>query len=115
MDRSHRRAVVRVAIVLLAAVFSGFGCARSQPRYKPPVGVDEYIDAVLAQRGGDTGRAIESLEAATRRNPELTMARSMLGDLYKDQGEYQKAAQQYEVLTKLDPYTGRNYFKLGVA
>ena len=43
------------------------------------------------------------------------MARSMLGDLYREEKDYQQAAEQYDVLTKLDPYTANNFYRLGVA
>jgi tetratricopeptide (TPR) repeat protein len=96
------------------------GCA-TQPKpqdkpfvYVPPAGVEKYVAAVQAQKSGDVDSAIAALTEATTINPELTMARSMLGDLYKDKGDYNRAATQYEAVTELDPYTGRNFYKLGV-
>jgi superkiller protein 3 len=38
----------------------------------------------------------------------------MLGDLYRESGDYNKAVGQYEALVKLDPYTWSNFYKLGV-
>lgn len=108
---------VLCAGTLLAAV----GCATGRrpepaapPPYTPPAGVDRYVQAVRAQKKGDREGAIASLEEATRANPKLTMARTMLGDLYREKGAYDAAATQYEAVTELDPYTGRNYYKLGV-
>lgn len=96
------------------------GCAQQNgpppaPPLAPPTGVSQYVEGVRAQRSGDRGQAVTALEAATRVNPRLTMARSLLGDLYKEGGDYSKAAEQYKAVTELDPYTARNYYKLGVA
>lgn len=82
--------------------------------YVPPRGVDKYVLAVQAQKSGNVDQAIASLTEATAINPELTMARSVLGDLYKEKGQFENAAHEYEAVTKLDPYTGRNFYKLGV-
>ena len=80
-----------------------------------PSGVDKYVEGVKAQRAGKPDQAIAALEDAARANPKLTMARALLGDLYKDRGDYTQAADQYKAVTELDPYTGRNFYKLGVA
>jgi tetratricopeptide (TPR) repeat protein len=81
----------------------------------PTEGVTKYVEGVRAYRSGDQEQAISALEDATRANPKLTMARALLGDLYKERGDYTKAADQYKAATELDPYTGRNFYKLGVA
>jgi tetratricopeptide (TPR) repeat protein len=67
-----------------------------------------------AYRGGNTQLAQARFEEATNVNPNLRMARSMLGDIYRSQGEYLKAREQYEILTQLDPYGAENYYRLGV-
>jgi tetratricopeptide (TPR) repeat protein len=38
----------------------------------------------------------------------------MLGDIYRSQGDYERARQQYERLVKLDAYEADNYYRLGV-
>jgi tetratricopeptide (TPR) repeat protein len=95
------------------------GCAKQPAVSNKPVpkpsAVDKYVEAVHAQRAGNTDAAISSLEDATRANPDLTMARSLLGDLYKDKGNYSKAADQYQAVTDLDPYNAHAFYKLGVA
>ena len=90
----------------------GVGCAsNSTPSIK---GVDRYVKAVQAYNAGDRDRAVANLIAATRANPDLIMARLMLGDLYREGGDYNQAVVQYERLVKLDPYTWSNFYKLGV-
>jgi tetratricopeptide (TPR) repeat protein len=78
-------------------------------------GVDKYVRAVQAYNAGDRDRAVANLLAATRANPDLIMARLMLGDLYREGGDYNAAVGQYEQLVKLDPYTWSNFYKLGVS
>src|SRR5581483_9734659 len=38
----------------------------------------------------------------------------MLGDIYRAQGDYERAREQYEMLVKLDPYDPDNHYRLGV-
>src|SRR5829696_2845398 len=84
---------------------SGGGSPRSQPR-----AVKGYVQAIEAKQRGDTQGAIRALEGATAANPDLTMARDMLGDLYRAGGQYEKASEQYEALVQLDPYTALNHY-----
>lgn len=110
----HVRLAAAGALVAAGLV----GCVAQQARQPvlvPPTAVEGYVQAVRAQRAGDSDAAITSLEGATAQNPDLTMARSMLGDLYKEKGQYVKAARQYKAATKLDPYTAKNHYNLGVA
>jgi tetratricopeptide (TPR) repeat protein len=116
------------SLVLSAGLLLAGGCARqAQPGQSGPqsqgaptvatsaAGVQRYVEAVRMQRSGKLEQAISTLEDAARTNPRLTMTRSLLGDLYKDRGDYSKAADQYQSVAELDPYTGRNFYKLGVA
>lgn len=104
-----------LACVLLVAQ----GCAANRKAARadltPPVAVEQYVGAVGAHRAGNDEQAISALERATRTNPRLIMARILLGDLYKERGDYTKAADQYLAVTDLDPYTARNFYKLGVS
>lgn len=79
-----------------------------------PVGVDYYVRAVAAYNQQDIERAIVLLLEATRQNPNLRMARSMLGDLYRARGDYRQAIPNYERLAELDPYTPDNHYRLGL-
>jgi tetratricopeptide (TPR) repeat protein len=81
----------------------------------PPQGASDYVRGLKAAREGQSDRAITILNGAVRENPELTMARAVLGDLYYDKGQTQQAAGQYEALTRLDPYNPDNFYKLGLS
>ncbi len=93
----------------------GGGAARQGASSRPPRGVGGYVQAVHANQRGDTDAAIRHLESATKANPDLTMARGMLGDLYRAEGQYEQATTQYEAMVRLDPYTALNHYKLGVS
>lgn len=75
----------------------------------------EYVSALNALHANDKTRATSLLERAIDQNPDLVMAHIVLGDLYFDENETAKAASQYEVLTRLDPYNADNFYKLGLS
>jgi tetratricopeptide (TPR) repeat protein len=79
-----------------------------------PHAVDLYVQGVQAYQQGDKQAAQVRLEQAAQENPKLEMAHSMLGDMYREQGDYGKARTQYETLTHLDPYGADNFYRLGV-
>jgi tetratricopeptide (TPR) repeat protein len=80
-----------------------------------PPGLDQYVQAVRAYDSGDTDRATNLLQQATRTNPNLTMAHAMLGDMYRAKGDYEAALREYKEAARLDPYTAESHYKLGVA
>src|SRR5436190_17920603 len=77
--------------------------------------MSRYVDGLRAYHAGDKAAARTAFMDATAANPDMIMARSMLGDVYREDKEYTKAAEQYDALTKLDPYTANNFYRLGVA
>ena len=110
MKHTHRLIFISALCVTFVALL-GLGCASHSTGMK---GVDSYVKAVQAYNAGNKDRAVENLVVATRTNPDLIMARLMLGDIYREGGDYNKAVTQYESLVKLDPYTWSNFYKLGV-
>ncbi|MEO6435873.1 MAG: tetratricopeptide repeat protein [Tepidisphaeraceae bacterium] len=112
--RNQSNILLGVAIGLVMVGTAGVvGC--SSTRRTAPKGLGAYVKAVQAYNTGDRDRAIANAIAATRANPDLIMARLMLGDLYREGGEYDKAVPHYEKLVKLDPYTWSNFYRLGVS
>lgn len=113
--KNHITAALFVTLCLSAAGAIGIvGCSASSSSGQPK-GLGSYVKAVQAYQAGDRDKAVQNLVVATRTNPDLIMARLMLGDLYRENGEYTQAVGQYEHLTKLDPYTWSNFYKLGVS
>ena len=114
--KTHVNSLLLASVCL--AVIGGIGvvgCSSSSTSVgRGPKGIDWYVQAVQAYQQGNKDRAVANLLAATRTNPDLIMARLMLGDLYRESGDYNSAVGQYEALVKLDPYTWSNFYKLGV-
>ena len=93
----------------------GCGGTPSTKSADAPRAVDQYVTGYQAYKRGETDYARQTLEAAVINNPDLRMARVVLGEIYREQNNYSAAAQQYEVLTRIDPYTLSNHYYLGVS
>jgi tetratricopeptide (TPR) repeat protein len=113
----YHRNWLLLAVSSILAAGAVAGCAKSKPAATgaAPKGIGSYVKAVEAQESGDRDRAIDAALAATRSNPDLIMARLLLGDLYREGGDYPSAVKHYETLVKLDPYAWSNFYKLGVS
>ena len=92
------------------------GCVAPAPTPPAPhiAGLDEYVAGAEAYDDGQTSRATMLLQDAVRVNPQLTMARQLLGDLYRRQRDYRRAIEQYEAASRLDPYGYKNQYDLAV-
>ena len=113
--RPRAAGLTLAAVAAALLVIQAGGCVKPRQQPAGPKGVHLYVEGALARESGDREQAVESLETATRANPNLVMARVILGDLYKEDGEFEKAAEQYEALVRLDPYTSSNHYNLGVS
>jgi len=80
-----------------------------------PANVDTYVAGAQDLDRGDTDKATQELATAVRANPNLVMARIMLAQIYVDRANYTEAQQQYQTLTRLDPYTAANFYGLGLS
>ena len=105
-----------MGLVLSATALAFVGCARTAGPRVPPQqqALQLYVQGVQHHRAGETQAAIDALERAIAANPDLRMARSLLGDLYRARGDYLQASMQYEIITRNDPYTADNHYRLGV-
>jgi tetratricopeptide (TPR) repeat protein len=119
LEFAMKRPLISLLACGLAAVvmsLAGLGCATTTGRDPDrPLAVDYYVQAVQAYQGGDIDRAIILLLEATRQNPNLRMAHSLLGDLYRQKGDINQAIPNYEKLTALDPYSPFAHYRLGLA
>ena len=113
---------VCLACAVWCAVAVPIGCAPRQPVANPVTakpqdelkGINLYADGAQAYRRGDKEQARVTLERAVQENPNLRMARVMLGDIYRAKGDYANAAAHYGAASRLDPYTLTNHYNLGV-
>jgi tetratricopeptide (TPR) repeat protein len=88
----------------LAGVLIG-GCTQQTTTYPVVKGNDSYVRGALAYQEGDRDHAAEALQAAIQENPDLIMARFLLGTIHKEKGQYQAAVEQFKHVVELDPYT----------
>jgi len=119
METPHHGTKSLIVTSLCVAIVAGVavvGCSSSSSSSSAggAKGIDRYVQAVHAYNSGNRDRAVSNLVAATRANPDLIMARVMLGDLYRESGDYNGAVKQYEALIKRDSYSWSNFYKLGV-
>lgn len=105
----------RIGMILAGAIgmFVMQGCASDTSTPNRPRAIENYVSGMQSLNAGNEERALAQLETAVQRNPNLIMARMTLGDIYKENREYDRALPQYEKLTELDPYTGSNHYNLG--
>lgn len=104
--------VILVTLGLLAA-----SCAKDKksPESARPEAVEYYVKGEEARRAGDSKQAEQQYQAAVQKNPNLRMAHSRLGDIYKGRGDYEGASQHYEAVSRLDPYNFLSHYNLGLA
>lgn len=100
-------------LALPALALTLVGC-QTTPRQPTQAGVNQYVQGALAAQKGDKQKAVASLSQAVASDPNLTMARLLLGDLYRSDADFQKAKALYGDATKLDPYGYRGFYSLGV-
>jgi tetratricopeptide (TPR) repeat protein len=98
------------------AIMTLLGCADPAPPPPPPhvQGLDAYITGAQALNAGSEDKAQALLERAVRENPNLTMAHQLLGDLYRKNGDLNRAGDQYAMLVRLDPYSFKSHYEVGL-
>lgn len=112
---SQKLLLLAAGLIAMATLLQvGVGCA-GNPSARENTALHAYVQGVLAYQKGDNNTAMASFQDAVNKDSNLVMARSMLGDLYRANSDYEAAREQYEVLTRLDPYDYVNYFNLGVS
>lgn len=97
-----------MVFVLCAAIG---GCSTIRQRR---VANDQLQKAIFAKDNGNTQQAILALKQATKANPKLVPAHEMLGNLYKDTGDFDKAGQEYETLSQLQPKVASHSYNLAL-
>ena len=108
--------ITRVVLLALAAALAS-SCApqRRSPESQAPEAIEFYVRGEQARRAGDAATAEREYKAAVQRNPNLRMAHSRLGDMYKARGDYSGASRHYDSLARLDPYNASSHYNVGLA
>lgn len=76
--------------------------------------VDHYVAGKLAAENEDYQLALAELARAVRFDPNLSLAHSAMGDIYRKQGDYRQAAGAYEEACRVNAYAFRPCYNLGV-
>jgi Flp pilus assembly protein TadD len=74
---------------------------------------DLYLAGAADYQNGDKDKAVDELVISVHQNPDAVMPRQLLAKIYLEKNDYAKAADQFQALTKLDPYTEPNFYQLG--
>lgn len=91
------------------------GCAQWSASERTIVRANDlYVQGALAYQEGNRDRAMAALQSALQSNPDLIMARYLMGTIHRDKGEYAAAAEQYKRVTELDPYVYSNHYHLAL-
>lgn len=110
----HRHILALAGVVIAGGLLSGCAGSSSAPEQRNVNAKQLYVQGALAYQEGDRQRALEALHNALKENPDLIMARFLLGNVYRDKGQYAEAAEQYRRVTQLDPYSYKNFYMLGL-
>jgi tetratricopeptide (TPR) repeat protein len=100
--------VVSCALLLLG------GCKGGKSAGNETNATKLYVRGALDYQQQNYDRAMTSLDSALRADPNLIMARFLMGTIYREKGDYEAAAQQYQRVVQLDPYTSTNHYYLGL-
>lgn len=109
--RSRRLFLMLLVSLIVPSLLSQSGCAASRRR---KAARNDYNQALLIQKAGRPDQAIAALERATQADPKFTAAHTLLGDLYKNKGDYEKASQSYEASAKLEPKVPSHFYNAGL-
>jgi tetratricopeptide (TPR) repeat protein len=80
-----------------------------------PADVDSRLEIAAAEYKLDSASGVPYAEEAVRLNPNIPFAHYLLGLLYLDTGDHQKAIPQLETAQKAFPKDAKVYFALGSA
>jgi len=105
---------VTLAVAGLLLIMAGGCAARALAVAEGISGGKRYVEGALAYHEGDRVRAIAALRSALEENPNLIMARFLLGTIYREKGDYEAAAAEYRRVVELDPYSYTNHYNLGL-
>lgn len=88
------------------------GCSISHPDPQPAI--DHYVTGQMLYDKGDYAAALAELRKAIAADPNLSVAQSAAGDIYRKQGNYDMARHCYEQACAANPYAFRPHYNLGV-
>jgi Flp pilus assembly protein TadD len=112
--------LVLATLAMLVSLFAGGHAAADSNVMSPPTQNADYEVGAAAIKAADWPRAVTSLTAALRADPDNADIENLLGYAYRKQGQLDPAFRHYERALKLDPkhrgaheYIGEAYLMAG--
>lgn len=118
--RGKVKKIISVVTVILFAVALASGCSKKE-KEPPHPDVGEMIEeAIEAVGGGNLDEGMELAGKVLELEPDHPRAHCVMGTIYRDKGEYEKAIEKYTRAIELDPdyvicthLLGFAYLKIG--
>lgn len=106
-------ATFHIRLVLVLILLASVGCNHWPWKTRHRRAVENYVTAITYRNAAQNQDAINELQEAVRLDFKFSLAHSMLGDLYRQNGQLDQAAAAYENACKLDPWAFKDHFSLG--
>ena len=103
------RASIRTSWALIFLFLTGCG----NPWFSRDDAIDHYVSALALNAAELDEDAIKELQAAVKIDRDFSLAFSLMGDLYRRQGNYEQAAGAYENACALDAWAFDDHLHLG--
>src|SRR5881394_3634967 len=84
--------------VAITALLLATGCSsneKPQSNGTNSTALSLYVRGALDHQSQNDDASLQSLQAALQHDPNLIMARFLLGTIYREKGDYESAATQY--------------------
>jgi tetratricopeptide (TPR) repeat protein len=98
-------------VLVVVVLLSNSGCVARWLAHRRSI--DHYVTAMALRSGNFNEDAVLELQEAVNLNNQFGLAHSMLGDIYRESGQPEKAAEAYENACQLDPWSFSDHFHLG--
>ena len=103
----------RIALVLTAlAALAIAGCPLSNGVRQQAI--DHFVQGQLLADKGEVDAALKELAEAVQADPNLSVAHSAIGDIHRKRGDWHLARESYESACRVNPYSFRPHYNLGV-
>jgi len=110
LDRHSRQQSTWLVLGLgVIAVIALGGCSQQH------MARQDYVKGAMAASEGKTSEALKELNAAIKLNAGMVLAYEARGDVFRQNGDYARAAINYKTATSLNPLSFHSWYWLGVS
>ncbi len=76
--------------------------------------IRHYTQGQVYRDQGQTDLAMRELQAAASADPTLSVVHEAMGDIHRHAGDYEQAVESYKTACRVNPYSYRPHYNLGV-